>query len=847
LQAKFSFFIEAVSSDQCAFLQLTPEVFVANDWNMGKDEATYQWVHIHSIRHGTGYKIGCQCTRGRKNSDCFHIRYLLELQSTKFPPIPDLADDPYRTFLCAQFETAQDGIFDTIFSVPPPRAEYATTIKQRAIVEHHGDDNGKGTWKCSKDLTATSCPHIVQARHSLQQHIQCNLDAHDDDAGTGSLEYQASLLVRRPATTNESVSYELLPPPKWARIRTDPAFYEPPFFDIHNAAAIIRLDETASCCCTSPRTMYNPFQPILTRDCMIYGLDGAVKAMIEVQNCPNCSHRLIGPDCRSIGLFNWNNRTLLTHDLLDDYTSQYTTSETPFIAWTTVISRRYEARSLDFSFISDRLFRAIWFSYIQLVQLDNDMCCTVCGPNPEAVIFDGVTLAFNRKHLLTMLTPPTALHHDSVRKDLVVQVPNLQCIPHAKLRSDIRTVLKGPQLLLPQQADNNIDGDSEGETDSACSGRDDLASTTLPLTKRRRKANAMEARIKMIPGVILQLSAVNSDLANLFDRCYGPAAIMLKHKASPVYKQLFMQIAAEETCLQLTNGEALESLRSFCAATLNQEAPNLTLIDDLASRLTLIPALYDAIRYELKNGGIQSDMLGTCRWIYLRGATAMKLLIKYPTPPVEIDVTGFDKADRWQETGSCYGMPKIRHCPEYPHLKHENARDSGGKEKKGEGCQKFYSKYGQSRLTGGIMCVWCSHSVCYGFHCIPSAEGQNDVFSAVYTRWKTAPKVIVYDFACALKPYCMTREPDFFSKTLFAIDAFHAMGHTKCGQAAFLNTYCDANPELLYINSSAAECGNGGILRIRKPVAYMSQERAIIFTKTFVSIWNRHRLRKMER
>ncbi|KAF9482038.1 hypothetical protein BDN70DRAFT_802283, partial [Pholiota conissans] len=192
-------------------------------------------------------------------------------------------------------------------------------------------------------------------------------------------------------------------------------------------------------------------------------------------------------------------------------------------------------------------------------------------------------------------------------------------------------------------------------------------------------------------------------------------------------------------------------------------------------------------------------------------------------------------------------LPKIRHRPEYPNLKYENMKDSGGKDKRGEGCQKFYSKYGQARLTGGIMCVWCTHSVCYGFHCIPSAEGRNDVFSAIYTRWRLAPKVIVYDFACALQPYCMTREPAFFANTLFVIDTFHAMGHTKCGHAAFLNTYCDTNPELLYINSSAAECGNGGILRIRKPVAYMSQERAIVYTKTFISIWNRHRIRAMER
>lgn len=198
------------------------------------------------------------------------------------------------------------------------------------------------------------------------------------------------------------------------------------------------------------------------------------------------------------------------------------------------------------------------------------------------------------------------------------------------------------------------------------------------------------------------------------------------------------------------------------------------------------------------------------------------------------------------QTGCCYGIPQIRNRPQYPNMPHDQVKDSAGKERRGDGCNKFYSKYGESRLTGGIMCVWCTHSVCYGFHCIPSAEGRNNVFSAIYTRWEKAPSLVVYDFACALQPYCMTREADFFGKTLFVIDTFHAKGHTRCGHSTFLTTYCETNPELSRINSSAAECGNGGILRIRKAVAYMSQARAVVFTKVFLSIWNRRRMRTMD-
>ena len=48
------------------------------------------------------------------------------------------------------------------------------------------------------------------------------------------------------------------------------------------------------------------------------------------------------------------------------------------------------------------------------------------------------------------------------------------------------------------------------------------------------------------------------------------------------------------------------------------------------------------------------------------------------------------------------------------------------------------------------------------------------------------------------------------------------------------------------VNSSAAECGNSGILRIRKSVSYMSQDRAILYTRVFISLWNRQRIQKLE-
>lgn len=144
------------------------------------------------------------------------------------------------------------------------------------------------------------------------------------------------------------------------------------------------------------------------------------------------------------------------------------------------------------------------------------------------------------------------------------------------------------------------------------------------------------------------------------------------------------------------------------------------------------------------------------------------------------------------------------------------------------------------------MAIWCPHAICLGFHIIPKGEGRNDVFSALLTRWKKAPQFVIYDFACALAPYCWAREYEFFKDTVFLIDKFHALGHTRCSSACFLSNYCQFNTTLNSVNSSAAECGNSSLHKIRKSVRYLGQRRSIIFIRQFLAIWNRmHRLRQL--
>ena len=154
-------------------------------------------------------------------------------------------------------------------------------------------------------------------------------------------------------------------------------------------------------------------------------------------------------------------------------------------------------------------------------------------------------------------------------------------------------------------------------------------------------------------------------------------------------------------------------------------------------------------------------------------------------------------------------------------------------------CSKYFAAYGRKGYTGGLLALWCTHGVCYGFHCIPQGEGRNDVFSAIFTRFEIAPRVIVYDFACALGPYCMLREPEYFRDTLFVVDRFHAPGHKTCSPACMLSTYADQDPQLAAINSSVAEMGNSILRYIRKSIRHMTEGHAILYVNRFISIRNR--------
>jgi hypothetical protein len=281
--------------------------------------------------------------------------------------------------------------------------------------------------------------------------------------------------------------------------------------------------------------MYNPFLAKEERTCTIYTTTQAYSATIERQRCPTCTHRyhrFIGPEPRNLGLFNFNNQLLFTHALLDEYTSAFTSSETPFAAWVVTVSRRYQVHESCVPFVSEKMLRSVWFAYSQLQSLDTNMDCPECGPDPQDTIWDGVTLAFSQKYQLS-LRPPTTLHEKSQRQEEVRYRAGQQLIPQVQVRKAVRFVIEGRSLVFNSDDDWS---DDSGNDQSQKRGGSEKAKQDLL------------SRVNAIPDVYAKLKVVNDSLAALFAKHYGVATLIAGTEPPVVYKRLFVQVSAMRSC-----------------------------------------------------------------------------------------------------------------------------------------------------------------------------------------------------------------------------------------------------------------------------------------------------------
>jgi hypothetical protein len=167
------------------------------------------------------------------------------------------------------------------------------------------------------------------------------------------------------------------------------------------------LDSKSRCCCGSvkPEGIETTTQPFT-----VFGVRMATSCKIEVAACPICRHRLrkYGPDCGSFGIFNWNNHYGFTHELLNEYTSLFTTTTIPFSAFVTSRHNAYTDSLSPLPFCSMETFTCVWFAFTEIQELNSGMQCASCGQHPKIVIADGVSIAYSSAKFVQGLLPPSA-------------------------------------------------------------------------------------------------------------------------------------------------------------------------------------------------------------------------------------------------------------------------------------------------------------------------------------------------------------------------------------------------------------------------------------------------------
>ncbi|KAJ7576475.1 hypothetical protein C8J56DRAFT_1062180 [Mycena floridula] len=768
-------YADAVLSHWVGFYQIGAGICIVGGWDPVRRQGTVCELCTIILKLGDQILFNCRC-RGCRNGQpkCIHTWFCEEYHEERFPAREwdDITDSAHL----ATREPTDEGVWLSVFSVGLPDEA------SRAVVIHNGDNDGGGHWTCSKSCgrRGARCRHIVKARLKLARLVTGNPDAED---GAGEEWVVPDEDVESPKA-GTSVSYMPIRPPEWASLPTDNVLYSYP--------APLRHEE---------RTIWDGTGVVEQRPCTVYTLVGAFETTIELVRCPKCDPRrrqYIGPDPRDQGLFNCNNRVLFSHDLLNDFTNAFTTSETPLFAWVTSIQRRYSTLAKPFP--SYRTVSEAWFGFVGLQEFEQDMFCGACGVHPKTVICDGVSAAIGKKHVLETIEPPTSYHAGCDVRSAVKSFPKQQLILDAALQVNIRRAVK--KIVAKEGVSAEVV--AEAQVKQAVAARDAYG----------------------------ELAEQYGELASLFKDRFLSGETM-KEEVRTVYRDFLLQLAADESILQMVPRPALHQLDEF---NLDPRPENVGL-------LIGIPGFFNVLGLEMESKKrYKPGILKIGVWIAKRAQAILTEIMVHRGPPKEWPSTR--EETKWQISGSCYSMPQIRDRPEYPRLPWDRKRKAAS-EKRGLKCSKFFGKYGPQTRTGGLMIFWCTHSICYGFHFMPSAEGRDDVFSALITHWPTAPEQVIYDFACALGPYCMLREPDFFADTQFMIDAFHSKGHTKCSPAAFVQTYSKVDPRLATVNTSAAECGNGVIGRIRKSLSFMGQERAIKFTRVFVCIMNRMRIRAM--
>jgi hypothetical protein len=344
----------------------------------------------------------CDCPEFKRTGICLHSECIEQFFHLMPEPVVE-GEDPDSFLVSLQRNK------HLYFSVASKSGSQSRQSQKRTIVQC----TSTRQWKCKScpklrlfmdqkiELIVSNCIHIAAAQREAM-----DLDLNVGERSEGDT--AAQILTSRSISTTKPVSFRQIPPPAWIRLPQDRS-KEKPFRSGVHIPDLLCLNEDSRCSCGSRQR--NGLRD--TQEICIFTSSTAVTKRIETEYCIACrfTKGRIGPDLSEYGVFNWNNRVAFSHELMNNYTSQFTTSSTPFFAFHQTIVHSYESEESPIPFISLQLFLSAYFAFRRLQDLETKMQCSICGPNPAIVIADGVSISFPR-HKVTHLRPPTYTDQD---------------------------------------------------------------------------------------------------------------------------------------------------------------------------------------------------------------------------------------------------------------------------------------------------------------------------------------------------------------------------------------------------------------------------------------------------
>ncbi|KAL9932387.1 hypothetical protein V8E36_008866, partial [Tilletia maclaganii] len=204
---------------------------------------------------------------------------------------------------------------------------------------------------------------------------------------------------------HQSFSFLPMPPPRFSRLSTEP---HTPSLSSTQLPALLELDEHCRCYACGNRGRPAGIE-IERRAARVFHALGVERREVEVARCAcrrRGEQRTISPDLGQLGLFNFNNETIVAHAVLNTYSSQILRSSTPLTAFQASTTDCYLEHGCEEPFLPKTTFLRIFFFFISLQKLEYFFICPICGPHLEVLIADGVVLAHTLRDGST-LVPPT--------------------------------------------------------------------------------------------------------------------------------------------------------------------------------------------------------------------------------------------------------------------------------------------------------------------------------------------------------------------------------------------------------------------------------------------------------